>query len=152
MGYVGSCKKRTSCVPYLQLLLIVWAGPVTIDALPHDVLLHIFHFDRSIHLDGLNDFNRHHPWRWDRLVHVCHLWRSIIFASPNYLDLKLVCRPWSRAEFTGIWPPFPIVIMVGRYESHSADYAFDAVTTHRNRMREIHLHGIREIHKCKDWP
>ena len=143
VDHVGSCDKCTSCVPYLQLLLIVWAGPVTIDALPHDVLLHIFHFDRSIHLDGLDALDQHSPWRWDRLVHVCHLWRSIIFASPNYLDLKLVCHPRSRAELKDIWPPLPIVITIWRHEALPTDYSFDAVTVHRSRVREIHLRSIR---------
>jgi hypothetical protein len=57
--------------PCLRLLLIVWAGPVTVDALPDDVLLHIFHLDRVIHLDELDALDRHSSWRWDRLVHVC---------------------------------------------------------------------------------
>jgi hypothetical protein len=51
--HVSSCDKRTSYVPCLQLLLTVWAGRVTINILPDDVLLLIFHFDRVIYLDGL---------------------------------------------------------------------------------------------------
>ena len=116
---------------------------MTIDDLPDDVLLHIFLFDRSIHLDVLDSFKRYRHWRWDRLVHVCHSWRSIIFASPSFLDLKLVCCPWSRMESTGIWPPLPIVIIDYKvYRPCPADYSFDAVTAHRNLVRKIDLRGI----------
>ena len=130
------CDKRTSCVPCLQLWLIVWAGPVTIDALPHDVLQHIFRLGEQ------DSFNRRCYWRWDRLVHVCHSWRSIIFASPNVLNLKLVRRPWSRMDPTGIWPPLPFIVAMN-YTDHRANDSFDAVTVNRNRVCEIHLRGIR---------
>ena len=54
--HVSSCDKRTSYVPCLQLLLTVWAGRVTINILPDDVLLLIFHFDRVTYLDRLRDY------------------------------------------------------------------------------------------------
>ena len=56
-------------------------------------LLHIFNFDRQV-----------------TSVHVCSRWRSVIFASPNILDLRPVCGHGTRVELTGIWPPLPIII------------------------------------------
>ena len=90
----------------MQLLLIVWAGRMTINKLRDDVLLHIFlfgglvyqHPSAGIHLPGTGDVDRlcSLPWEWHRLVHVCRRWRSIIFASPNFLDLQLVCFPGTQ--------------------------------------------------------
>ncbi|KAH9985557.1 hypothetical protein BJV77DRAFT_1152763, partial [Russula vinacea] len=70
-------------------------GRVTISMLPEDVLLPIFHFDRLAYLDEEGDaFPAFRVfWRWHRLVHVCQRWRSVIFGSPHFLDLRLVCLP-----------------------------------------------------------
>ena len=102
---------------------------VTINVLPDDVLLHIFHFDRLWCL----------PWRWHRLVHVCRRWRSVIFASPNFLGLRLVCGPRTRVELTSIWPPLPIIIKNMADSPMPEDYNFDAAIQHQNRVREIKL-------------
>ena len=133
---VGSWDKRTSYVPCLQLLLIVWTGRVTIDILPDDVLLHIFLFDRSWHRRW------HLNWNWHRLVHVCQRWRSVAFAYPNFLGLKLVCGPTTRVELTGIWPPVPIIIKdiaIWRKPKH---YDFDAAIVHPSRVCELYLTGL----------
>ena len=133
---VGSSDERTSyCVPCLQLLLLtVWAGRVTINKLPDEILLHIFYFD------GLDDVDRlwHLSW-WHRLVHVCWRWRSLVFASPSFLNLRLVCGPWTREELTGIWPPLPIIITNMVDGAKPEDYNFNVVITHRNRVCEINL-------------
>ena len=129
---VGSCDKRTSCVPCLQLLLTVRAGRVTIDVLPDDVLLLIFLFDRatSLYLDDQL------WWRWDRLVHVCRRWRSVVFASPNFLGLKLACGPWTSVE---LWPPLPIILS---NRAMPEGHAFDAAIAYQNRICEINLHSL----------
>ena len=133
---VGSGDKRTSyCVPCLQLqLLTVWAGRVTISILPDDVLLHIFYFD------GLDNVDRlwHLSW-WHRLVHVCWRWRSLIFTSPNFLNLRLVCGPWTPEELTGIWPPLPIIITNMVDGPKPEDYNFDVAIVHHNRVCEVNL-------------
>ena len=144
---------------------------MTINILPDDVLLHIFHFDRVIFLDVVEDVGQvmrngrevidpNQPqyfvgregvnpvgrlslsWRWQRLVHVCRRWRSVVFGSPNFLDLKLVCGPTTRMELIGIWPPFPIIMrdMVNWTMPGSCD--FDAVFVHHRRVREINLHRL----------
>ena len=118
----------------------MWAGRVTIDILPDDVLLHIFHFDRSRYLENAEQW--HPSWPWQRLVHVCQRWRSAIFASPNFLHLRLVCGPRTRLELTGIWPPLPIVV---RYQASwpiPDDYDFNAAIVYPNRVCEIYLANL----------
>ena len=132
----------------------MWTGRVTINILPDDVLLHIFFIDKQEYYEDPGFFfelELHRrlaplptlPWRWHRLVHVCRRWRSIVFASPNYLDLRLICRPTTPIKLTSIWPPLPIIITntFDRLESRIIhnDYDFDAAIVHPNRVREIFL-------------
>jgi F-box-like len=108
--------------------------------LPDDVLLHIFHFDRLTYLDGPEDIDPPHPpLRWHRLVHVCRRWRSVVFASPNFLDLNLVCGPRTRVGLMGIWPPFPIILRNMVNFPMPEDYDFNVAIVHTNRVREINL-------------
>ena len=62
-----------------------------------------------------------------------------MFASPIVLDLKLVCRPWTRVGLTGVWPPLPIVITNVVDVSLPQDYEFRAATMHRTRVCELKL-------------
>ena len=133
VDHVSSCDKRTSYVPCLRLLLTVWAGRLTIDILPDDVLLHIFLFDRSW------DRRWHLNWRWHRLVHVCQRWRSVVFAYPNFLDLRLVCDTTTRVGLTSIWPPVPIIIKDMDACGLPRDYDFDAAIVHYSRVCELNL-------------
>ena len=146
MHRVSSCDKRRFYVPYLQLLLTVCVGRrVTINILPDDVLLHIFHFDRVIYLNRPKHILQvlHLSWRWHRLIHVCRRWRSIVFASPNFLDLKLIFGPRTRVGLPGTWPPLPIVIGHNVTWHLPEDYDFDAAIVHRNRVHEIDLRLTR---------
>jgi hypothetical protein len=118
----------------------MWAGRVTtINILPDDVLLHIFHFDPLACLDMPFDYILHQSWRWHRLVHVCQRWRSVVFASPNFLDLKLVCGPRTRTKLTGIWPPLPVIVRNMVDFLMPQDYDFDAAIVHHNRVCTIDL-------------
>ena len=54
--------------------------PVTVGALPDDVLLKV---DEENDDDGLRQD------RWVTLVHVCRRWRCVVFASPRSLGLRL---------------------------------------------------------------
>ena len=161
---VSSCDNRTSYVPCLQLPdlpdlpLTMWAGRVTIDILPDDVLLHIFHLSRVTYFEGVNRMidariNRiaaresdvrlsHPPLEWRQLVHVCQRWRSVVFASSNFLDLKLVCGPRTRVELIDIWPPLPIVVRNMPDSSMPNHYDFDAAIVHHNRVCEINLYRL----------
>ena len=134
----------------------VWAGHVTINILPNDVLLLIFLIDGYQHKDtiiwyfGMEDDNDRVgrlSWRWHRLVHVCSRWRSIVFASPNVLDLRLVCGPGTPIELTSIWPPLPIII-TNTFEPYTPmpeDYDFNAAIVHSNRVREIRLFDLTRL-------
>ena len=126
---------------------------MTINILPDDVLLHIFLIDaQEFHepastLLGLEDLDRVRRlrWRWHRLVHVCRRWRSIVFASPNFLDLRLICRPKTPMKLTSIWPPLPIIITnaFDSLRSYVPEYYdFDAGILHPNRVREIYLFNL----------
>ncbi|KAN0130782.1 hypothetical protein V8E53_011457 [Lactarius tabidus] len=60
---------------------------------------------------------------WDSLVHICRRWRQIIFASPQGLNLKILCTNKTPVrKHLGIWPAFPIVI---DYHSYSYDITPD---------------------------
>ena len=120
------------CVP--------WAGHVTISILPDDVLLLIFRFDRLVFLDGLcPDPLWDPPWRWHRLIHVCRRWRSLVFASPNYLDLRLFCGLKTNLKLMGIWPPLPVIVRNIMFFSILKDHDSDAGIVHHNRVYEIKL-------------
>jgi hypothetical protein len=121
------------------------AGPVTINILPDDVLLLIFHFYREICLEGQGvvDQMQGLPWRWHQLVHVCQRWRSVVFASPKFLDLALVCDHSTPLELIGIWPPLPIIIK-DRFDIPMRD--FDAPIVHPSRVCHIDIHP-----SCWHW-
>ena len=129
---VCSCDEGTPYVPHPQQPLTVRAGCVAIDVLPDDVLLIIFHFD------GPEDADPMYP-SWHRLVHVCRRWRSLVFSSPNFLDLRLVCGPRTRMELIGIWPTLPITIRNRIYGPIPDNYDFNAAILHRSRVRQIDL-------------
>ena len=126
-------------VPCLRLLLTVWAGHATINILPDDVLLRIFNFYQVTSLDGLDESDPMFKHHWHRLIHVCWRWRCIVFASPNFLDLKLVCGPWTRVELTAIWPPLPTIIRNRANYPMPENYDFDAAFANHNYVYKIDL-------------
>ena len=109
---------------------------VTIDILPDDVLLEIFHCCR---LGGMSKFNV--TWEWEKLVHVCRRWRHLVFASPRHLDLRLVCTPRTRArKMLDIWPPIPIIINYSHNLRPKRSISnVLAALKYRDRIREIRL-------------
>ena len=84
---------------------------VTVDAIPDNVLLETFEF--YLGKDDPDGINKDHDYDgWQTLVHVCHRWRCIVFASPRRLDLKLYCTGQRsvNSRMLDIWPALPIVI------------------------------------------
>ena len=137
---VSSCDERTSYVSCLPLLVTVSAGRATINILPDDVLLNIFDFIRAIPPEVRQDrVGRTCSSWWHQLVHVCQRWRTVIFASPKFLDLVLVCGPTTRTELLGIWPPLPIIIRSKLNRDMPYDYGFNSEIRHHDRVREINL-------------
>ena len=110
---------------------------VTIEALPDNVLLDIFDFYRKAEIRHLH---QKWPWPWNRLVHVCQRWRSLVFASPLRLDLCLRCTSKTRVRATlDFWPPLPFEVYV------DIPYNVDdiiATLEHRNRVRKISIFNL----------
>ncbi|KAI9512456.1 hypothetical protein F5148DRAFT_1373160 [Russula earlei] len=81
--------------------------PVTINTLPDDVLVEIFHFCVIVDTSYWGNWTN----EWHTLVHVCQRWRHVVFASPRRLNLRLEYtgqRPIS--EMLDVWPVLPVAI------------------------------------------
>ena len=84
---------------------------ISIDRLSDDDLLEIFH----LYVDEVrNHYVREHHvmMAWQRLVHVCRRWRSVVFGSPRRLKLQLICTADTLASMVDVWPVLPLVIRV----------------------------------------
>ena len=84
---------------------------ISIDRLSDDDLLEIFH----LYVDEVrNHYVREHNAMeaWQRLVHVCRRWRSVVFGSPRRLKLRLICTDNTLASMVDVWPVLPLVIRV----------------------------------------
>ncbi|KAH9970517.1 hypothetical protein BGW80DRAFT_1329751 [Lactifluus volemus] len=73
-----------------------------IEKLPDEIIIEIFDFHRLVALDDASSG----PWKWHRLAHVCQRWRSLIFASPRRLELRLEDPGFlARLAYRYIVPP-----------------------------------------------
>ncbi|KAI9438855.1 hypothetical protein F5148DRAFT_1380071 [Russula earlei] len=113
--------------------------PVTINTLPDDVLIEIFQFFLNHWGTGTHG--------WHTLVHVCQNWRSIVFASPRRLNLRLLyggARPMS--EMLDVWPLFPVVIDLNStaYE-FSNSYPYQRWGNIAGALESEHYHRISQI-------
>ena len=109
-------------------------GRATIDALPDDVLLEIFHFWVGEALKQING--------WHTLVHVSRKWRSVVFNSPRRLNLQLLCSARTPVrEMLSIWPPLPIIL---REHDHSASNEDNIIAAleHPDRVCKVELNGV----------
>lgn len=109
-----------------------------ISTLPDDALLEIFNRYREDQLYFIT-------WWWETLVHVCHRWRRIVFASPGHLHLLLACNGNTPTK-TGllIWPPLPITITCFPWHAKAKkgiENVIAALKCH-DRVSEITLEGI----------
>jgi hypothetical protein len=122
----------------------------TINDLPDNVLLEIFHFCRWKHVrEYLRNGLRPPVWQWHIPAHVCQRWRHIVFASPQRLHLQIFCTygtPVRKSLY--IWPTFPIVIGYDGWEGYRYDPRTLGPTDEDNiiaalekssRIREIRL-------------
>jgi len=77
---------------------------MSIDMLPDDVLVEIFNF-------YIQFYFRRHRNAWHTLVHVCWRWRSIVFASPRRLNLRLeYCGHLPMLQALDAWPILPVTL------------------------------------------
>ena len=117
---------------------------MTIDVLPDEVLLDIFDFYRVYSTNSVD-----YTWAWHKLVHVCRRWRRLIFASPHYLDLRLVCKSRTPVRKTlDVWPPFPIGIQAHPIREDEDDVV--AALEHPERVSWIELSGLTsfQLERC----
>jgi hypothetical protein len=80
-------------------------------------------FSRQVNLGRLSDemllnifryYLEASPRFWPRLVHVCHKWRRIVFASQRALRLRLFCTHGTPVlKSLDYWPALPIVVEYG---------------------------------------
>ena len=116
----------------------------TIDALPENVLLEIFEFYLGKREDDPDGIVYHHIYDgWQRLIHVCHRWRCIVFASPRRLDLKLYCTPQRsvNSNTLDIWPALPIVIYTRGMVFNEDATNIIAALRHHNRVCKIYYYN-----------
>ena len=81
---------------------------------------------------------------WHDLVHVCHRWRCLVFASPRHLDLRLLCtsrRPVGKS--LDIWPGLPIVVQDNTKTPRlSGGTNIIAALLQHNRVYKIEINAI----------
>ena len=114
---------------------------VTVGALPDEVLLEIFSFYiNELERGDQYEVDRDHRWR--TLIHVCRRWRTVVFASPCRLDLRLLCTEKSPVrEMLDIWPALPISICSVKDDSSLIKGAdnITAALEHNDRVCQISL-------------
>ena len=95
-------------------------GQVTsIDTLPNDVLLEIFNSHQYDEDDEIG-FKRERAWQ--TLVHVCRRWQYIVFGSPRFLNLQLVCTTRTPVrEMLDVWPSLPLILFYRENPTGSVD-------------------------------
>ena len=108
-------------------------GPITIDTHSDDSLLYIFYlYVNESFGTGV----------WCTLVHVCQRWRTLVFGSPRYLNVQLLCTERIQVKkMLDIWPALPIVIQYFGPPGSSVDNMFAALE-HSNRVHSITLCGL----------
>ena len=108
---------------------------IAIDTLSDDSLLYIFYL-------LVNEYFRTEVPEWCTIVHVCQRWRALVFGSPRYLNVQLLCTERTEVKkMLDIWPAFPIVIQYFGPPGSSVDNMFAALED-SNRVHSITLCGL----------
>ena len=94
--------------------------------IPDNVLLEISDFYRGE--------NEHFTTgMWKALVHVCRRWRNIVFASPQRLQLLLVCDGRTPVKrLLNIWPVWPITVHYSPNDEEGQDNIIAALERHES--------------------
>ena len=111
-------------------------GHVTIDTLPDDALLYVFDFyvAQAPEVEA-----------WHTLVHVCRRWRTLVFASPRRLNLRIACTNKTPVrEKLDIWPALPIVISGESYSTPGIEN-IEAALKLSDRVCQIRLTLMSEL-------
>src|SRR6266481_4519000 len=79
-----------------------------IDILPDDVLLEIFCFYVDM---SPSPYRKQAVEAWQKLVHVCRRWRTVVLGSPHRLNLQLCCTSNTPVKDSlDIWPALPLIV------------------------------------------
>ena len=119
---------------------------VSFSALPSDVLLEISKFyllSQHNHSSFIVDDASLDPWH--TLIHVCQRWRSTVFASPRYLNLRLHCTNRTPVrKMLDIWPAFPIVVLCHKSPHSQLRGVLNVIAALKcpDRVCEINLQGV----------
>ena len=101
--------------------------------IPEEVLLEVFAF----YMRRVSD-----NFEWKTLIHVCRRWRSIVFAAPRRLNLRLFCTCTTPVgKMLDIWPALPIVIQVYGV-CHKITHDVLAALEKHDRICEVNLNDI----------
>ena len=106
--------------------------------LPEDVLLEVFKF----YVDEAADDTKSGIEAWQTLVHVCRLWRNIVFGSPRRLNLRLVCTPETPVrKALDVWPAFKLPLCIRGYRYDPAESADDTLAAlgHSDRIHQLEI-------------
>jgi hypothetical protein len=107
------------------------------DMLSDDVLLAIFDFYVEAP-DGLFLASKKEIEAWQRLVHVCRLWRNVVFGSPRRLNLRLACTYKTHVRNTlDVWPALPLIIYDFYERPHKSADDILAALGHSDRIRQV---------------
>jgi hypothetical protein len=129
------CFLRSVCQCYLMRCDVGHVIPI--DMLSDDVLLPIFEFYYVGEDLDTNQPKERRIEAWQTLVHVCRRWRSIVFASPRRLNLRLLCAPETPlGRALEVWPALPLVL-------------YCRVTTPCVIQRRV-VDNIINVLKCRD--
>ncbi|KAF8481633.1 hypothetical protein DFH94DRAFT_402866 [Russula ochroleuca] len=104
--------------------------------LPDEVLLEIFEF----YVDEAADGTKKGIEAWQTLVHVCRLWRTVVFGSPRRLNLRLLCThetPVRNKLY--VWPALPLCIRGSWGNSGTVLDDMLAALGHSDRIRQVDI-------------
>ena len=88
---------------------------------------------------------------WHTLVHVCRTWRNVVFGSPRRLNLRLECGASTPVrEMLDIWPPLPIHIAIGGFETGGIDNII-ATLEHNDRICDLAIFNIPSLEREPIW-
>ena len=83
----------------------------------------------------------HKIQEWQKLVHVCRQWRTIVLGSPRRLGLRLYCTDKTPVRETlAVWPPLPIVIR--QYRRNTQMDNFIGALENNERICQIGLFEV----------
>ena len=115
---------------------------ISINMLPDDVLLEMF----KIYCEDEGEdipTTKYAMEAWMALVHVCRRWRGVVFGSPHYLGLRLVCLSETPVRaLLDVWPVLPLSILgEGPYPTETLDNIIAALER-SDRVDDIELVGL----------